>query len=82
MLREGRSRQFCLVKTLTVKCPICHKMGEWKGNPYRPFCSRRCRLVDLNGWLEERYRIPDDDVEESGQSDRLSPDEELREKFS
>jgi hypothetical protein len=30
----------------------------WEANPYRPFCSERCRLVDLGRWLGEAYRIP------------------------
>jgi endogenous inhibitor of DNA gyrase (YacG/DUF329 family) len=29
----------------------------WQGNPFRPFCSERCRLIDLDNWLSERYRI-------------------------
>lgn len=30
-------------------------------NPYRPFCSRRCKLIDLGDWLDESNRIPDPD---------------------
>ena len=30
-------------------------------NPWRPFCSERCKLIDLGDWIEERYRIPDSD---------------------
>jgi len=29
----------------------------YKDNPYRPFCSERCKLIDLDNWLSERYRI-------------------------
>jgi len=42
-------------------CPICHKPVAWEGNVFRPFCSERCRLIDLQGWLGERYRIPQDE---------------------
>jgi uncharacterized protein len=35
----------------------------WAGNPQRPFCSLTCRLIDLGGWLDERYRIADRDAE-------------------
>jgi uncharacterized protein len=49
-----------------VTCPTCRARTSWRGNPYRPFCSLTCRLVDLGVWLDERYRIPgekrDDDV--------------------
>ncbi|HEY7867611.1 MAG TPA: DNA gyrase inhibitor YacG, partial [Methylomirabilota bacterium] len=40
-----------------VRCPRCARRGFWSGNPHRPFCSLECRLIDLGGWLDERYRI-------------------------
>lgn len=39
-------------------CPICKKTSAWEGNPFRPFCSERCRLIDLGNWASEDYRIP------------------------
>ncbi|HTP66442.1 MAG TPA: DNA gyrase inhibitor YacG [Geobacteraceae bacterium] len=42
-----------------VKCPICRKPVSWKGNPFRPFCSERCKMIDLGAWAGEEYRIPD-----------------------
>lgn len=39
------------------KCPTCRATVVWDGNPHRPFCSLTCRLIDLGGWLDERYRI-------------------------
>jgi hypothetical protein len=45
-----------------VRCPICRTEGPWEGNPHRPFCSERCRLIDLGGWIEGRYRIPGKEV--------------------
>jgi len=39
-------------------CPICKKSAPAEGNPFRPFCSERCKLIDLDNWLSERYRIP------------------------
>jgi len=51
--------------TTVVECPTCSAKVEWKPeNKYRPFCSERCRLVDLGGWLAERYRVPGDDVKD------------------
>ena len=41
-----------------IKCPTCRRETEWENNPHRPFCSERCRLIDLGAWVEERYRIP------------------------
>ncbi|MFM8410056.1 MAG: DNA gyrase inhibitor YacG [Alphaproteobacteria bacterium] len=40
------------------RCPRCGDAAAWEGNPHRPFCSARCRLVDLEGWLGGRYAIP------------------------
>ena len=36
-------------------CPVCGREVDFEKAPYRPFCSRRCKLVDLGAWLEERY---------------------------
>jgi hypothetical protein len=43
---------------MKVKCPICGKHAEYEGNAFRPFCSERCKLIDLGKWIEEQYRIP------------------------
>jgi endogenous inhibitor of DNA gyrase (YacG/DUF329 family) len=41
-----------------MKCPTCGREVDWKDNPYRPFCSERCKLVDLGRWVNEEYRVP------------------------
>ncbi|MCA9470440.1 MAG: DNA gyrase inhibitor YacG [Nitrospirales bacterium] len=46
-----------------MNCPICQQPIRWEGNRFRPFCSERCRLLDLEGWLRERYRVQQDDDE-------------------
>lgn len=40
------------------RCPRCGAAVAWEGNPHRPFCSTRCRMVDLEGWLGGHYAIP------------------------
>jgi endogenous inhibitor of DNA gyrase (YacG/DUF329 family) len=40
-----------------MPCPICKKEAPYQGNSSRPFCSERCRWIDLDNWLSERYRI-------------------------
>lgn len=40
-----------------VKCPYCQKPTEYEGNEYRPFCSRRCKLLDLGAWIDEEYSV-------------------------
>ena len=50
-----------------VPCPTCGAASAWStDNPFRPFCSERCKLVDLGAWLEERYRIPGEPVVDEG----------------
>jgi endogenous inhibitor of DNA gyrase (YacG/DUF329 family) len=41
-----------------VKCPNCGKGTEYSGNEFRPFCSERCKLLDLGAWADEQYNIP------------------------
>ncbi len=42
-----------------VRCPTCNTPTKWaEGNPYRPFCSERCRLIDFGAWADEQHRIP------------------------
>lgn len=43
-----------------MKCPICKKTVADAGkNLFRPFCSERCKMVDLGKWLDDKYVIPD-----------------------
>lgn len=43
---------------LITACPTCQKAVRWsKENQYRPFCSHRCRLIDLGEWANETRRI-------------------------
>ena len=41
-----------------VPCPRCGKQVPWAPeNPFRPFCSERCKTVDLGAWATEQYRV-------------------------
>jgi endogenous inhibitor of DNA gyrase (YacG/DUF329 family) len=43
----------------TVKCPGCGRELAWNpGNKWRPFCSERCKLIDLGAWFSEAHAIP------------------------
>jgi hypothetical protein len=47
----------------TVSCPTCQRPVAWSpASPYRPFCSERCKLVDLGEWFEERRAIPGEEM--------------------
>ena len=38
-------------------CPTCRKPTEWTANPWKPFCSERCKIKDLGAWASESYRL-------------------------
>jgi len=42
---------------MITHCPICQKEVDFEKNPYRPFCSKRCKMIDLGAWFKEDYRI-------------------------
>ena len=43
---------------MLVKCPRCGKQVEYEGNEFRPFCSERCKMIDLGAWADEEYALP------------------------
>ena len=60
------------MKHKKITCPICKKETTWDGNKFRPFCSERCRQMDLGKWASEEYYI-------SGEK-RDIPDEDDKDK--
>jgi len=61
------------VQPRLVSCPTCGKGVAWTpANDWRPFCSERCKLIDLGAWATERYRVPV--VEEKDQLEEQGPD--------
>ena len=58
-----------------VKCPHCKKMHEYsQKNPFRPFCSKRCKLIDLGQWADEKFRIPAEETVPGSQENPSSPE--------
>ena len=48
-------------KPRQVRCPACAGTSVYSpSNPYRPFCSARCKGVDLGAWASEEFKLPDD----------------------
>jgi endogenous inhibitor of DNA gyrase (YacG/DUF329 family) len=46
-----------------ITCPHCGKKDTWKpDNAFRPFCSERCKLIDLGAWADETHRIPGEEI--------------------
>lgn len=55
-----------------VDCPTCGKKVEWKeANKFRPFCSERCKQIDLGAWAEEKYKIPGTRPDEGPDPDEI-----------
>jgi len=57
-------------KKRLVACPTCKQLAEFSpDNAFRPFCSKRCKLIDLGLWASEQYAIPAE-----AKSDQLADD--------
>lgn len=57
-------------KDPVITCPRCGKDAVFgSSNPFRPFCSERCRLIDLGAWADERYRVPETAPRDGGMDD-------------
>jgi len=56
-----------------VKCPTCQREIDWPSSPFRPFCSERCRLIDLGAWLSEQRSIPGESLPEKDESQEKEP---------
>ncbi len=59
-------------------CPTCHAVvSQEKNKDTYPFCSERCKLIDLGNWLSEAYKIPvkNDEIEDSALSEISVPEE-------
>lgn len=47
-----------------VICPTCGATVAWTpANRWKPFCSERCKLIDLGQWATEKYRVPAEEQE-------------------
>ncbi len=56
-----------------LPCPTCRKPVRWSpSNRYRPFCSKRCRLIDLGAWVNESRKIPGEELKDVSLDD-LNP---------
>ena len=56
-----------------IPCPTCQTAVKWTAkNPHRPFCSERCKLIDLGEWASESHVIPGDPEHEDINSEDLN----------
>jgi endogenous inhibitor of DNA gyrase (YacG/DUF329 family) len=63
---------------MKITCPLCKRTTTWEENPWRPFCSEKCKLIDLGKWVSEEYRIEGEKAEEEqrAESDEHKNDKE------
>jgi len=55
----------------TVSCPTCGATVTWSTeNRWKPFCSERCKMIDLGQWATEKYRVPAEEQEPDDESPR------------
>lgn len=75
--------------TRVVRCPHCGGVASFTPeNKFRPFCSERCKLIDLGKWASEDYKVPlenqnpdaddypDDDADESQEQSEITREDE------
>jgi hypothetical protein len=63
-----------------LECPICRRTVPYSARnevPYRPFCSRRCKLVDLGKWLNEEYTVSEEPPDRLDQNPQPTEDTDL-----
>jgi endogenous inhibitor of DNA gyrase (YacG/DUF329 family) len=54
-----------------IRCPICERLFDPAASPAMPFCSDRCRQIDLGRWLREVYSVP---VQRNPDEDEMQSD--------
>ncbi len=65
-----------------ITCPTCQKQNTWyPDNPFRPFCSDRCKLIDLGEWANESRKIPGSTTDPMRPFDTNALQEELGDNF-
>ena len=62
-----------------VRCPICRSEVLWEENPHGPFCSERCRLIDLGAWAEGKYRVPGEKLDKGSEGSQEESDDDEEE---
>lgn len=65
---------------MEIACPTCKKKINFKESLFRPFCSERCKLIDLGEWATGKHAIPSDhdpetDLDRTSQSENQNEDE-------
>lgn len=65
-----------MARTYSRECPQCAQEVRWPETSTYPFCSERCRLIDLGAWANEEYRIPGEPLPDPDHTIGLSSEED------
>lgn len=58
-----------------IKCPTCGRADTWQSeNSFRPFCSNRCKLIDLGEWANDSRKIAGESVDPNSSAANKSED--------
>jgi endogenous inhibitor of DNA gyrase (YacG/DUF329 family) len=53
-----------MVNKKNITCPTCGKKNTWvPENTFKPFCSDRCKLIDLGDWADEKHRVAGETID-------------------
>jgi len=55
---------------MIIICPACRRKTTWEENPWRPFCSERCKLVDFGRWIAEEYKIAGEEIKREDREEK------------
>ena len=62
------------MKPPVVTCPTCNAAVQWTAeNRWKPFCSERCKMIDLGQWAAEKYRVPAEEQKQEPEDKPLLP---------
>lgn len=61
---------------MVITCPTCKAKTTWEENRFRPFCSERCKLIDLGQWASESYRIAGPAINDNEDDPKKGADED------
>lgn len=70
-----------MTKILKVDCPCCKEKFNYYISEARPFCSERCKAIDLGGWFSETYSIPGEKLRAKNNPLELSEEFDLGDNF-
>lgn len=73
-------RSLGVIKILKVKCPQCETEFNYYESEFRPFCTERCKQIDLGHWFQETYVVPvkgnvQEEVENENQQTEVDDEE-------